>query len=238
MNSIITYDFHSHILPGIDDGAKDTEVSISIIRKLAENGIKDICLTPHYYTHHESYEDFITKRDNAYKILSDALTDDIRNVRFHLGAEVYITDYLFNQPFDFHVCYDDSPYILTEFPYESDFSGKSYQQLYKLLGKNMIPVIAHIERYPKLLKNAKKRVELLKMGVVFQSNFTSFTESHYKRKLVKLIKTGEISILGSDAHSLKRNPPMDIGPAVEYIAKKCGEDSLLEIEKNSKFILG
>ena len=233
---IVTYDFHSHILPGIDDGAKDTDVSLTLIDELVRNGIKDICLTPHYYTHQESVEDFLSKRDKAFEKLKAAIPDDL-DVRFHPGGEVFVTDYLFNQKFDRQICYDNTQFILTEFSYDTDFEGKSFQYIYKLFNKNMVPVIAHVERYPKLIKNAKKRRELLNMGVIFQSNFTSFTDPAYKRKLIKLVKDGEISLLGTDCHNMTRNSPQDIEEACRFIIKKCGEGVLHEIEENSKYIL-
>ena len=234
--SLVTYDFHSHILPGIDDGSKDPEMSLVLIKELVSKGFTDICLTPHYYTNQESFEDFVNKRDKAFDLLMSVLPSDL-NVRFHLGAEVYLTDFLFNQDYDNRICYDQSRFILTEFSYSSSFEDKSLTYLYKLLNRHMIPVIAHVERYPKLLKNTKKRYELLDMGVIFQSNFSSFTDGHYKRKLVKMINDDEISILGTDVHNMERNSPDDIMPALEYITKKCSKNALVRIQENSKEIL-
>ena len=56
------YDMHSHILPGIDDGCKTVEESLTIINRHIKNGVKNICLTPHFYTNEESIEDFISRR--------------------------------------------------------------------------------------------------------------------------------------------------------------------------------
>lgn len=235
MSKIIKYDFHTHILPGFDDGCKDMEQSISIIDTLISYGITDIAITPHFYTNEESVEDFLKRREDKYIELLNSVKN--KNVKLHLGAEVFITDYLFNQKFDNRLCYDGKNYLLTEFSYDSDFSGRFGEYIDNLLDMDIIPVIAHVERYPKLMKNQKKREELIKQGVVFQSNFTSFTEFSLKKKILKMIKNNEIKILGSDVHSFHRNSPENYIKATEFIVQKLGEEFIDIINENSKLIL-
>ena len=62
---MLSYDFHTHILPGIDDGAKTPEESLKLINSLRVQGIKNIVLTSHYYSHKESMEDFLKRREEA-----------------------------------------------------------------------------------------------------------------------------------------------------------------------------
>ena len=87
------YDMHSHILPAFDDGAKTIEDSLALIDCLKKQGVSNICLTPHYYTNERSFEDFLTKRQQAFEKFRPYIPQDVNIV---LGAEVYVTDYLFN----------------------------------------------------------------------------------------------------------------------------------------------
>ena len=62
---MFAYDFHTHILPGMDDGAADVSTAVAMIRKLQEQGVERIVLTPHYYAENESVEEFLERREEA-----------------------------------------------------------------------------------------------------------------------------------------------------------------------------
>ena len=232
----LKFDMHTHILHGVDDGAGNIEDSLTLISRLKRAGVTDICLTPHYYTHRESLDDFVKRRDDAFLELSSYISDD---VRLHLGAEVYVTKYLFSNDSDLKsVCYKDTNYMLTEFPYTSTFEGESLAYINKLMNNyRIIPVLAHVERYPYLLKHPKVLEELIDMGVIIQSNACSYAEFPLKLKLIKLLKKGCIHIIGSDAHSLERNTPDAFNGLNELIAKKLTDDAATYINENSSYIL-
>ena len=120
------FDVHTHILPAFDDGAKTIEDSLELIACLKKQGICNICLTPHFYTHEQSVEDFLESRNAAFAAFEPHIPSDIRII---LGAEVYVTDYLFNSDSWQGISYGKSPYILTEFPYNSTFSNRTLRQL-------------------------------------------------------------------------------------------------------------
>ena len=232
----LKFDMHTHILHGVDDGAGNIEDSLTLISRLKRAGVTDICLTPHYYTHRESLDDFVKRRDDAFLELSSYVSDD---VRLHLGAEVYVTKYLFSNDSDLKsVCYKDTNYMLTEFPYASTFEGESLAYINKLMNNyRIIPVLAHVERYPYLLKHPKVLEVLIDMGVIIQSNACSYAEFPLKLKLIKLLKKGCIHIIGSDAHSLERNTPDEFNGLNELIAKKLTDDAATYINENSSYIL-
>ena len=87
------FDMHSHILPGVDDGCKTVEDSLKLINIHIKNGVKNIALTPHYYSNEISMDDFIANRQEAFETLKPFLPD---GVSVCLGAEVYVSRYLFN----------------------------------------------------------------------------------------------------------------------------------------------
>ena len=232
----LLYDMHNHILPGVDDGAKNIEDSLTLINKLRRAGVSHICLTPHFYTHKESLKDFLKRRNIAFAELSSYVSYD---VTLHLGAEVYVTKYLFSNEEDLKsVCYNGTKYMLTEFPYSSTFEGESMVFINKLLNNyGITPVLAHIERYPYLLKHPDVVEELIDMGVIIQSNACSFAEFPLKLKLTKMLKKGYIHIIGSDAHSISRNSPDFFKNLNEHIDKKLNPDFKSIINNNSEIIL-
>ena len=87
-------EMHCHILPGVDDGSKDTETSVKMLRRLALQGAETVVLTPHYYSDSISLADFTARRNAAFANLQAALPPDAP--RLLLGAEVYVSRYLMN----------------------------------------------------------------------------------------------------------------------------------------------
>lgn len=231
----LLYDMHSHILPGVDDGAKSVEESLSLINRLTKYGVTDICLTPHFYTHKESLSDFLKRRNEAFDLLKSKVGD---KVNLHLGAEVFVTKYLFSNEENLKsVCYDSTDYMLTEFSYSSTFSGETMNYISKLMNNHGIkPILAHVERYPYLMKHLVVLEELIYMGVMIQSNACSFTEFPLKIRLTKMLKNGYIQLIGSDAHSLTRNSPDAFSALSALEGKKIPKDVFDDINKNSKEI--
>lgn len=224
------YDMHSHILPAFDDGAKTVEDSLSLIDCLKQQGINNICLTPHFYTNEMSVEDFVEKRAEAFEAFRPHIPEDVNIV---LGAEVYVTHYLFNNQDLSELTYGDSPYILTEFPYDSKFGEQTMRQ-FDIIMRNcgLIPVMPHVERYSHLLDHPDVIEELRDMGVIIQTNISNYADKapfFRKRKLLKYISNGLIDILGSDAHSFHHNTPEVFARAMQTISDKCGADVLAEM---------
>ncbi|MBQ8000141.1 MAG: hypothetical protein IJ298_02850 [Ruminococcus sp.] len=231
---MLTYDLHTHILPGVDDGAKTAEDALELISSLKSQGICNICLTPHFYTHHESIEDFLERRTASARNFLPIVPDD---VCVKLGAEVYVTKYLFSEERDMTpLCIEGTSFMITEFSYDSTFSDNTMRLITALRDRGITPVIPHVERYPFLLKNKKRLEELIYSGIIIQSNAVSFTQFSTKRKLIKLLKDGCIHVLSSDAHSTNRNSPLAMTAAVEYIKSKCGDDVIRTLQQNAEAI--
>lgn len=228
---LLKYDLHTHILPGIDDGPESADDSLTILEALMSQGVENICLTPHFYTHKESVEDFLSRREEAYKTLKPVLPCEL-NVK--LGAEVYVTKYLFSEERDLRIlCMDGTNYMLTEFPYTSEFSENTMRMISRIMDYAIVPILPHVERYPYLVKNPKKLSELINMGIVVQSNYVSYTESSVKRKLLKLMNNGYIHILSTDVHNLQRNSHVSSQAGLESIKKKCSDEVLKSLEENA-----
>ena len=231
------YDMHTHILPAFDDGAKTVEDSISLIESLRKQGVTNICLTPHFYTNERSLESFLEKRERVFNRFKPYIPDDINIV---LGTEVFVTSYLFNNDDLSQITYGKSKYILTEFPYDIQFSEKDLQWIYILMQNHgLIPVIPHVERYPYLMDHNDMIRELKDLGVMIQTNAAKYIDKapfFKKRKLLKMISGGLIDILGTDTHSFVHSTPEDYSAACKTITEKCGRHALRTMMNNSKKI--
>lgn len=224
---------HCHILPGIDDGSPDVETSLKMIAKLQEQGAEAIICTPHYYSDCLSLDDFLAKRDAAYNKLKAALPPG--SPKILLGAEVYISKYLFGNEKLERIKIEGTDYALIEHSFREEFSQNAYNRLVSLICDwGVTPILAHIERYPALMGSSKTLDELLELGCIAQVNISSFADSQrkVKKKLFKYLEAGKITLIGSDCHNLKARAPEYADGAAEII-KKCSQSALDELLENS-----
>lgn len=231
------YDMHTHILPAIDDGAKNLNQSIELLNVLKAQGVNNVCLTPHFYTNEISVKDFLANRSQALETLLPNLPKGMRVVA---GAEVYVCKYLFNGDDFSDVCFGNSKYIMTEFSYNSSFNDSSSEYIIRLVENyGLKPILPHVERYTALMNDPYIIRELKDIGVVIQTNAVSYSEKSSffrRRKLIKLIKNGLIDVLGTDAHSFTHNPPKAYSEAVQFITEKAGESCINKMMKNAEEI--
>ena len=141
---------HCHILPGIDDGAKDTAVSLELLRREYEDGVRNIAFTSHFNSERTTVEAFTAKRQAAFEQLTAALEGQPMQFDFKLGAEVIFSPGLCELDTR-ALCMGDTAYLLLEFPttHKPHFIR---QTLYRLQQQGIVPLIAHIERYPYVLE--------------------------------------------------------------------------------------
>jgi protein-tyrosine phosphatase len=228
---------HCHILPGIDDGAPDIETSLRMISKLQLQGAKAIILTPHYYSHSISLDDFLSSRAQAFNRLKEALPPD--SPKLILGAEVYISQYLFSNEHLERIAIGNSGYALIEHPFSSTFSSKSYDRLINLdIEYHVKPILAHIERYEALMEDEDLLDNYIDMGCITQVNISSFTDSprYVRKKLIKYLETGRIHLIGSDCHNLSSRAP-EYEKGAKEIIKRCGKEALDRLEQNANKLI-
>ena len=197
-------DYHSHILPGIDDGSRNVEMSLKMIQMLKEQGVERIAATPHFYAHREgSVEAFLQKRQHAFEKLMQA-QPAIDNII--LGAEISIERDISELEGIDKLAYQGTNYILLEFPY-TGFHGWMCEEIDNIAYHfGLVPVIAHPHRY--LDDFSKEQIEkILSLNAVFQFNIEAF-ETHFTRKFVKsVIGSGSDFVFGSDCHNTKERKP-------------------------------
>lgn len=229
MNGIC--DVHCHILPGVDDGAKTMELSLEMLRKEYQDGVRSILLTPHFRR-----EMFEPSMDEIYEAF-DALTFAVRRtrLRLYLGCEYHV---------NMEMCEDlllgrrptlaGSPYVLCEFS-SGDSASYIKERCYQLASRGFIPVLAHIERYQALTKDFDLISELIEFGCRMQVNAGSILGKdgfNAKRFCKKLIREDMLHYIGSDAHDMKSRPPL-LGECAEYLEKKCGYDYTQKVMRDN-----
>ncbi len=227
-------DFHTHILPSIDDGADTLETSVTMLHTLQEQGVNTVVLTPHYYSHHKPIEEFVVKRNASLSILTNALREDTPKIC--VGAEVYFTDYLFNNHDLTPLCIQGTRTMLVELPYNKTITAAYVDKIDRLITEyNITPVLAHVERYPSLIRSTSMLERFIDIGCVLQTNVSSYTEFG-KRRLISLVNKGYIGALGTDAHNLDSRPPQ-YTEGYSRLKKSVSEDVLHRIQRNMKDLL-
>ena len=137
-------DFHTHILPGMDDGSRDLEQTYLMLDEMKKKGIDAVVATPHFDMESESIDSFISRRDEAFS----KLELDESYPEIILGAEVlYTGDYLYNAEGIEKLCMGNTRFMLIEGQIERWEVGFRDCLLKLMLEKDIIPIIAHIERY-------------------------------------------------------------------------------------------
>jgi protein-tyrosine phosphatase len=226
-------DWHSHILPGVDDGSKTLGESLALLEMQRGQGVDVVLATPHFYANQESVSDFLKRRQQAFDALQAALPENAP--RILQGAEVryYQGISRLSDLKDLRV--EGSPVLLLEMPI-SRWSEGTIRELIELSALGGIKlVLAHIERYLQL-QSRSVWDHLHQNGILMQVNAGFFT-SFGKWKAFSLLRNGGIHFIGSDCHDLVCRPPQ-LGRALEIIRKKCGEAYIIEMDEFGRDLLG
>ncbi len=213
-------DFHTHILPEIDDGSRSTSESIEMLEKMSSSGIKRVVATPHFYANQNSIDEFLKKRDEAYEKLKPFLKEDFPKIV--LGAEVRYYDSISSLEHLDKLCIEGTNLLLLEMPF-SKWSRFSVDELLSLcLSGKFTVVIPHIERY--LPFQDKRQIEMLfANGMLAQTNANVFFDFFSRKKAIRNLKNQRAQFLGSDCHNLTTRPP-NLATAVEVIKNKLGKE--------------
>ena len=209
-------DFHSHILPQIDDGAANVKISLDMLSDSYSQGVRTVVATPHCYIANEHDIDvFLEKRKKSYEILKNAMMADSREFpEIVLGCELQISKNVYNFEKLRPLCIENTDYILVEMPY-GRWTEDCYDYLYALTLKGMRPIMAHIERF---MSRKRDFHNLYSLDLLYQVNADSFLSPFIRRHLPDLFEKGIVQLLGSDMHNTTRRAS-HMKSAVERIIK-------------------
>lgn len=216
------FDIHTHILPNVDDGSKNIELSIELIKQEIDFGVTDLFLTPHYM----KIRNYISTYSNNMEIFED-LKKEVENqnlkINLHLGNEIYATNMLLSDLKTKKIVpLGDTKFVLVEFAMgEEDY--EIGETINNLVVTGYIPIIAHPERY-QYFKSLKDYKIIKKMGAYIQVNAGSFFGIHgrfAKKMAFQLVKNGYCDFIASDVHDFRGNYLLE---AYKLINKKFTEE--------------
>ena len=227
-------DLHTHILPGMDDGAADVEQSLAMLAMEAEQGVTRVALTPHFYPKREAMTDFLARRQAAYDRLTEAmalLPEEERDKlpRLYLGAEVAWQSDLLDCPDLSALCLGGGKYMLVELPFTA-WNRQTVRQLWELMACHGItPVIAHLERY--LADQSSRMVDsLLELDVPVQISCDILGHVFARRRAMKLLRSGQAHLIASDCHNCTSRAP-NMAQGLSVLTAKLGRERAEELQE-------
>lgn len=231
-------DFHSHILPNVDDGSKSVEETFELLEEARNARFEGVISTSHYME--EYYEVGVAERKVWINALAENLYKKNIDLKLYLGNEIYFTQNLINLlETGKATSINNSNYVLFEFPLNTK-PMNMYDIIYDMLEYKLIPVLAHPERYSFVQKEPEIVYDLIQKGVLMQSNYGSILGRYgEKAELIvrKLLENNMVHFLGSDVH--KPNTIYSrIGEALDIIKEIVGSEKLEELTTiNPKLVL-
>lgn len=221
-------DIHCHILPNIDDGAKDMVEAVEMARIAYKEGITKIVATPHYIEDGEYLSEGI---DEKVKKLNSILKEKEIDIEILAGNEVYITPNMVSLVENKNInTINNNKYLLIELPF-FDMPNYTEEIIFELKLMGITPIIAHPERNKAISENPNMLVKYIDMGALCQINSGSITGKFGKETMetaLDLIKHDMTHIVASDGHSMRGRKP-SLKSAYEKIMGLYGEEKAKEL---------
>lgn len=226
-------DIHSHILPNVDDGSIDMDMSISMAKSYIENGIKKVIATPHYI--YGSMDNSLNNNKIVLNKLNKRLFEEALDLEVFLGSEIYVSmdtvDDISNEKVS---TLNNSRYVLLELAMH-DIPMYMESLLYELQLKDYVPIIAHPERNAKIIDDPNILYDYIDNGSLAQINLPSL-EGRYGRQVKAtaniLLEHNMIHFIGSDAHSNGERSP-NVRKGLDILKEKLGPREFEDITYNN-----
>ncbi len=234
MNKIV--DFHSHVLPVIDDGSKSVEESIAMLQMETQQGINTVVATPHFYPNHDDPEKFLKRRAEAEKKLRTALENQENFPELIMGAEVYFFPGMADSDVLERLTIEGKGCMIIEMP-RAPWTKSMFRELENISVKQgIVPILAHIDRYIRPFQTHGIPEMLKDMPVMVQANANFLLNAHTRRMALRMLQKDQIQLLGSDCHNLTDRQP-NMGKALALIEQRLGTEVLERIASNQKVLL-
>ena len=216
-------DFHSHILPNIDDGSKSIEETFNLIKEAQDAGFTGVISTSHYMEGY--YQVDAKERGTWIKAIGDNLETQNINIKLYLGSEVYFSQNIVRLLEEGKAStINNTSYVLFEFPMNVK-PMNIYDVIYEMLQYKLVPILAHPERYTFVQEEPDLIYDLIDKGVLMQGNYASIIGYYGKKAKVimrKLLENDMIHFLGTDVHrqrSIYKKMPQILTELEEIVGK-------------------
>lgn len=231
-------DFHSHIIYGVDDGSKDMETSIKMLKIAEKEGSSSICATSHFIP--KAHEITRKNYDNRINKLRDVCKEEDIHIDIAEGLELYMSPELPKLYKEKKIwCINGKKYMLIELPMEQ-FPIYVEDVFYELQLLGVKPIIAHPERNLEIIKDKEKLRRIIKLGVLAQINSGSLTGMYgkeIKKTAEYFVRNNMAHLMGSDAHTCHRTGRSPKMRGAENIIKELNVELYSWMIKNQNKIL-
>lgn len=232
-------DFHTHILPNIDDGSRSIDETFNLIKEAKNVGFEGIISTSHYMENY--YETDKPEREVWINAIYENLQAKNIDIRLYLGNEIYISENLIKLLEEGKAStINDTSYVLFEMPLNEE-PMNLYDAVYQMIQYKLVPILAHPERYSYIQKEPDLVYDLVQKGVLMQANYGSIIGQYGEKAQIivkKLLENNLIHFLGSDVHRQNTIYPK-IPECLSEINSIIGEEKLQELTtENPKLALG
>ena len=218
-------DLHSHILPGLDDGAQTIDNALEMARIAQEDGIEKIVATPHLFRNNFTPQNLRIIEEKRAELV-EALDKHNIDIEIFAGAEVHISHNLIDEIREnrAYLVIHESSYMFVEFPSDHVFQGVK-NLFFELMSEGITPIIAHPERNSVFRRNPVMLYDLVQTGAFCQVNSGSITGIYSLRSqdaVNQFLSLGLVHFIASDCHNTESIPPK-LSSAVEKAAEVIGE---------------
>lgn len=226
-------DFHSHVLPGIDDGSRSVEESLVMLKRMQDQGITAVVATPHFYASHHYPERFLERRNGAREKLRQAAEElGVQLPQLYCGAEVAYFRGMSQSGALEDLAIEGTRAVMIEMPM-GRWTSAMYEELEQIHAvQGLIPVVAHVDRYLGKIRDFGIPKALAGLPVLVQANAGFFLGDNTGGlsggtvgKAMRMLKNEYIHLLGSDCHNLTDRGP-NLGDAVKAIERSLGAEAL------------
>lgn len=223
-------DFHTHILPEMDDGSRSMETTLRMLEAELSQGVQCVIATPHFYGWKHSIGGFLARRQSCMDRLREE-TKGLHTPEIIAGSEVtYFPGISKAKELD-KLAIEGTNIILMEMPFE-EWSDSCISEIMEMQNDRQQIILAHIERYMSSRRNIKALDKMRDKGILMQVNTECLDQGSLGRKVLKMIGRGEVHLLGSDCHGMNHRPPnMEAGR--EIIGRKLGQEALDNIDRKA-----
>ena len=234
-------DFHSHVLPGIDDGSKDTKMSMQMLSMAGSQGVDVMIATPHFYSWRHRVDDFLSRRTASYEHLMDVIgqQDPAQTKNYPkilLGAEVAYFDGISKAERLDDLRIQGTNILLLEMSFEPWSPNMLKEVEYLIRRRGYTIVLAHLERYLRIKENRLLIEKIMTLPLEVQVSADSLTGFFYNKDAMMWLKEGKARILASDAHNTDKRKP-NLLDGREAIEKRAGREVLEQIDRTSSEML-
>ena len=194
-------DFHSHIIPEIDDGARELKESLEMLEEASSAGFDGVISTSHYMENY--YETNRPEREVWINAIHENLENKNLDMNLYLGNEIYMSDNIIELLEDGKATtMNDTSYVLFELPMNAE-PMNLYDMVYEMQQYKIVPILAHPERYSFVQTDPELIYDLIDKGVLMQANYGSIIGQYGKKAQMivqKFLENNMIHMLGTDVH--------------------------------------